>query len=158
MFDSISRLLTEISMIAFDVHLVLLYDEMQISYWSFTDAVKNNIISTDGTDHSPSHTIGYKKKSSTPMQSTSSNQKTHVPPSAAPQAQVTHLPDKQKDRQAGCTLGYNDKYDNSMDVSFRNNCKWTPRFSLSLFISFCCFFFLDKKKSNTESPLHSFYK
>lgn len=114
-----------------DMPLVLLYNDMQISYWSFTDAVKN-IISTDGTDHLPSHTMGYKKKSSTPSQSTSSTQKTHLPSNAAPQAsaQVTHLPDKQKDRQTGCTLGYNDKYDNSMDVSFRNNCKWALRFYL----------------------------
>ncbi|XP_076135968.1 uncharacterized protein nacad [Alosa pseudoharengus] len=87
------------------------------------DAVKNSIISTDGTDDLPSHTPGYKKKSFTPIQSTSSNQKTHLPSSAAPQssAHVTHLPDKEKYRQTGCTLSYNDKYSDSMDVSFRNN-------------------------------------
>ncbi|XP_062395030.1 uncharacterized protein nacad [Sardina pilchardus] len=87
------------------------------------DAVKNSIISAEGTDDIPSHTTGYKKKTFTPIQSTSSNQKTHLPSSATPQssAHVTHLPDKEKNRQTGCTLSYNDKYSDSMDVSFRNN-------------------------------------
>ena len=102
-----------------------LYDGVWISHWSFTDAATTYNISTEGPGGFPSDPMGYKKKSSLPTQSILSNKKTPLPSNAMPRssAQVTHLPDRQRDRPAACAISYNDKYSDTMDVSFRNNCK-----------------------------------
>ncbi|XP_063054686.1 mucin-17 [Engraulis encrasicolus] len=77
----------------------------------------------DGPGDLPGPATGSKKKSYTPTQSRSTNQRASPPSSTALQssAQVTHLPEKQIDRQSVCPISYNDKYSDSMAVSFRSN-------------------------------------